>query len=81
MMRNYALELETKYLPYAIFDDENNIVGFAENTPREALDAAKEHIEMSKKFDDVTNYDYWNDLLEQLQLVFSKEKEENSDIL
>lgn len=32
---------------------------------------------MSKKFDDVTNYDYWNDLLELLQLVFSKEKEEN----
>lgn len=33
---------------------------------------------MSKKFDDVTNYDYWNDLLELLQLVSSKEKEENN---
>lgn len=67
-MINPALEREMQYMPYAITDDEENIIGFVENTPKSALLAAKTQIEINKKFDDVTNYQYWDDLIVSLGL-------------
>ena len=67
-MIGYAESLERKYMPYAVFDGEGEIVGFQPDTPKEALDAAREHIAMSKKFDDITNYDYYDDLIKKLGL-------------
>lgn len=68
MIRNYAHELEEKYMPYAIFDERDEIIGFADNMPESAKQAAREHIEMSMKFDDLSNYDYWCDLIKKLKL-------------
>lgn len=67
MMAKYYVELEKKYLPYVETDD-GRIIGFVEGTPSSAKEAAKEHIRMSKKFDDVSNYEYWDNLLEDLGL-------------
>lgn len=68
MIRNYAHELEEQYMPYAIFGEEGEIIGFVENTPLSAKRAAKEHIRMSQKFDDISNMDYWEDLTIKLGL-------------
>ncbi len=67
-MIGYSESLERKYMPYAIFDENEEIIGFQPDTPKEALDAAREHITMSKKFDDATNYEYWDELRERLGL-------------
>ncbi len=68
MIQNYAHELEKKYMPYAIFDENDVITGFVEDAPDSAKKAAREHIEMSMKFDDVSNFEYWVSLLEKLNL-------------
>lgn len=68
MIRNYAHELEEQYMPYAIFDENDNIIGFVDDAPENAKKAAREHIEMSMKFDDVSNCFYWYDLLEKLKI-------------
>lgn len=68
MIRNYARELEEQYMPYAIFDDNDEIIGFMENTPESAKQAAREHIKMSQKFDDISNLEYWLDLTKKLKL-------------
>lgn len=69
MIRNYAHELEKEYMPYAVFDRTGeNIIGFTANIPKSAKIAAKKHIEMSMKFDDVSNSDYWIALLKKLDL-------------
>lgn len=68
MIRNYARELEEKYMPYAIFNENDEIIGFVDNTPESAKQAARNHIEMSMKFDDLSNHDYWRGLLEKLKL-------------
>ncbi len=67
-MAKYYVELEKKYLPYVKTDDDGRIIGFVEGTPLSAKEAAKEHIQMSKKFDDVSNYEYWDNLLDDLGL-------------
>lgn len=67
MIQNYAHELEKIYMPYAVFD-ENEIIGFVDETPESAKKAAREHIEMSMKFDDVSNFEYWVNLLKKLNL-------------
>lgn len=67
-MNPYYLELEKKYMQYALFNKNNEIIGFVENTPIEAKQAAKEHILMSKKFDDPSNYKFWDDKLDLLGL-------------
>lgn len=68
MIVNYAQELEKQYMPYAIFDDDEEIIGFMENTPLSAKKAAKEHILMSKKFDDISNYEYYDNIIKKLGL-------------
>lgn len=68
MIKNYAHELEKKYMPYAILDENGEVVGFVDGTPNDAKKAAKEHIEMSMKFDDVSNFEYWINLLDKLNL-------------
>ena len=68
MITEYALLLEEQYMPYAITDDKKNIIGFTKDAPKNALLAAKEHILMNEKFDDVTNYQYWDDLIVSLGL-------------
>ena len=68
MIKNTALEYEKKYVPYAIFDKNGKITGFKEGTPKEALLAAKSHIEMSARFDDVSNLCYWHKKLNDLGL-------------
>lgn len=68
MIQNYAHELEKQYMPYAIFDENDEIIGFVGGTPEIAKKAAREHIEMSMKFDDVSNYEYWIKLLNKLNL-------------
>lgn len=67
-MKIYTLELQKQYVPYLIVDDKENIIGFVVNAPLSAKKAAKEHILMSKKFDDVSNYEYWNGLIDKLGL-------------
>ena len=62
MIKNYSAELESVYMPYAILGNENQIIGFEKEMPQNAKQAALEHIAMSKKFDDPSNYSYWNDL-------------------
>lgn len=69
MMQNYAAELEKKYMPYAIFNENGEeIIGFTADAPESAKEAARKHIEMSMKFDDASNYDYWVNLLKKLNL-------------
>lgn len=60
--------LKKEYLPFIIVDENENIIGFKRDTPINAKRAVKEHILMSKKFDDITNYEYWDNLIEQLGL-------------
>ncbi len=60
--------LKKEYLPFIIVDENENIIGFKSDTPINAKRAAKEHILMSKKFDDITNCEYWDNLIEQLGL-------------
>ncbi len=60
--------LKKEYLPFIIVDENENIIGFKRDTPINAKRAFKEHILMSKKFDDITNYEYWDNLIEQLGL-------------
>lgn len=60
--------LKKEYLPFIIVDENENIIGFKRCTPINAKRAVKEHILMSKKFDDITNYEYWDNLIEQLGL-------------
>ena len=60
--------MKKKYMPYAIFDAKGEIVGFEPDTPQEALDAVKAHIEMSKHFCDVPNYD-WDEKLKKLGIT------------
>lgn len=36
MIVNYAHELEKQYMLYAILDDDDEIIGFMENTPTSA---------------------------------------------
>ncbi len=55
-------------MPYAIVDAKGEIVGFEPDTPQEALDAVKAHIEMSKHFCDVPNYD-WDEKLKKLGIT------------
>ena len=45
-----ALEYEKKYMPYAVFDEKGDIIGFKPGTPKTALIAAKDHILMSRHF-------------------------------
>lgn len=66
--KNYYVMLEKEYMPYVIVDENENIIGFKSDTPIKAKRAVKEHILMSRKFDDITNYDYWDNLIEQLGL-------------
>ena len=68
MIGNYSVELQKKYMPFAIVDENNNIIGFVGDTPISAKKAAKEHILMSKKFDDCSNYEYWDNLIIKLGL-------------
>ncbi len=69
MIKNYAHELEKIYMPYAVFDEDGEeIIGFVDETPEDAKRAAREHIEMSMKFDDVSNSEYWINLLDKLNL-------------
>jgi len=69
MKEPYALMLEKQYMPFAVFDPENNsIIGFKSNAPISALKAAKEHILMTQKFDDVSQFVYWNELIKKLGL-------------
>lgn len=63
-----ALEYEKKYMPYAVFDEKGDIIGFKPGTPKTALIAAKDHILMSRHFDDVSNAGHWNNLLKKLGL-------------
>lgn len=67
-MERYYLELEKEYMPYAIFDKTGTMIALKQDTPIEIKKAVKEHILMSRKFDDITNYDYWDKLIEQLGL-------------
>lgn len=67
MIVNYAHELEKQYMPYAILGDDE-IIGFMENTPISAKKAAKEHILMCRKFDDITNYEYYDNIIKKLGL-------------
>ena len=60
--------LKKEYLPFIIVDENENIIGFKRDTPINAKRAVKEHILMSKKFDDITNYEYWDNLIEQVGL-------------
>ena len=60
--------LKKEYVPYMIVDENENIIGFKSDTPTNAKRAAKRHILMSRKFDDITNYEYWDNLIEQLGL-------------
>ncbi len=60
--------LKKEYVPYVIVDADENIIGFKSDTPINAKRATKRHILMSRKFDDITNYDYWDNLIEQLGL-------------
>jgi hypothetical protein len=69
MIKNYALELQKIYMPFVIIDKNENITGFVENAPIKAKKAAKEHIIMSMKFDDVFNAEYWENMIIQLGLV------------
>ena len=66
--KNYYLMLEKEYMPYVIVDENENIIGLKSDTPINAKRAVKRHILMSRKFDDITNYDYWDNLIEQLGL-------------
>lgn len=67
-MTQYYLTLEKQYLPYVVVDENENIVSFKENTPISAKRAAKEHILLSQKYDDVSNEAYWKNLIEKLGL-------------
>lgn len=69
MIRNYVHELEKEYMPYAIINDNGEIIGFTEDITKKAKKAAIEHIEMSLKYDDVSNYNYWQNLLKTLNLL------------
>ena len=66
--KNYYLMLEKEYTPYVIVDENENIIGFKSDAPTNAKKSAKRHILMSRKFDDITNYEYWDNLIEQLGL-------------
>lgn len=68
MIVNHSLELEKQYMPYAVFDDNDEIIGFVKGTPMSAKKAAKEHILMSRKFGDVTHYEYYDDIIKKLGL-------------
>ena len=68
MIKNYSIELQKKYMPFAIIDENDNIIGFVANTPNDVKKSAKEHILMSKKFDDCSNYEYWDNLIVKLGL-------------
>ena len=67
-MISYSAKLKGKYMPYAIFDENGNIIGFEENTPKHAKEAAKEHILMRQKYDDISNFEYWDNLIIKLKL-------------
>ena len=67
-MTQYYLTLEKQYLPYVVVDENENIVSFKENTPISAKRAAKEHILLSRKYDDVSNEAYWEKMIEKLGL-------------
>ena len=68
MIKMPSREWEEQYMPYAIFDENDTIIGFVEGTPESAKKAARKHIEMSMKFDDVSNFEYWINLLDKLNL-------------
>ncbi|MCD7836122.1 MAG: hypothetical protein LUG83_05680 [Lachnospiraceae bacterium] len=63
------LVLVEQYMPYAIVDDDEQVIGWVEGTPMSAKKAAKTHIEMHRKFDDISNYEYWDNLMEKLGLT------------
>ena len=66
-----------EYLPFIIFDENENVISFKSDTPIKAKRAVKKHFLMSRKFDDITNYDYWDNLIEQLRLSDIELWEEN----
>ena len=68
MIKSPDLKLAERYMPYAILDDDEQVIGFVKNTPLSAKKAAKAHIEMRRKFDDISNYGYWDDLMDKLGL-------------
>lgn len=67
-MNEYYLTLEKQYMKYVIVDENRNIVSFKKYTPVSAKKAAKEHILLSQKFDDLSNFEYWNKMIEKLGL-------------
>ena len=44
MIKIPGREWEEQYMPYAIFDENDKIIGFVDNTPESAKKAAKEHL-------------------------------------
>ena len=68
MIKNYSDSLQEKYMPFVILDENDNIIRFVDNTPDIAKKSAKEHIMMSRKFDDCNKYEYWDNLIVKLGL-------------
>ena len=60
--------MKKKNMPYAILDDKGDIIGFKPDAPMSALVAAKDHIEMSIHFDDISNAEWWEKKIKALGL-------------
>lgn len=68
MIKIPGREWEEQYMPYAIFDENDKIIGFVDNTPESAKRAAKEHLLSCKKFAGIENYDYYDEIIKKLKL-------------
>lgn len=68
---------KAKYMPYAIYDDNHDIIGFQENVPPEALEAVRQNLDILQFCDDTSNYEWYENKAKQLGVWPLHPEEEN----